>query len=372
MIDWQNVLGQLGRKRILIAPLDWGLGHAVRLVPVINELLENGHNILLAADKAPLQFLRMEFPQLLWIQFPGTAVKYSGSKSQIIKMLFLLPSFLLSIRREHKKLNTIIRIHNIDIVISDNRYGAWSKSAYCIILTHQLMLKMPVGMKFLEGFIHRFILHFIKNFDECWIPDFKEKPGLSGDLSHKYPLPANARFIGPLSRFNNLEKITPDINCCDILVILSGPEPQRTLLEQLLTEQLTISDLQTIVLRGKPEEEKSPEIAGNITFYNHLTTSEICKLIGNSKIVICRSGYSSIMDLIALQKKEAILIPTPGQTEQEYLAEYYKTRNFYYSETQNNFNLYKAMKEMNDYNPIFDIKVRTSQMLKISSFQKQE
>jgi UDP:flavonoid glycosyltransferase YjiC (YdhE family) len=161
----------------------------------------------------------------------------------------------------------------------------------------------------------------ISRFDECWIPDYEESPGLSGDLSHKYPLPKNAKFIGPLSRFILPEPFSEkDTANSKIMVIISGPEPQRGIFEDLLTRQLLELNHPGTILSGKPESENHSTFIGKLTILSHLPTDEMNSLLKSSSLVICRSGYSSIMDLHALGLK-ALFIPTPGQTEQIYLAE---------------------------------------------------
>jgi len=316
----QNFIPKIeGKQRILIAPLNWGLGHATRCIPIINELFSQGHQIIIAADGYPLQLLQQEFPQLEFVEFPSFSIHYSTGRFQIGKLLLSLPKILMDICREHRQLQSYIKQYNISYVISDNRFGLWTKLVPCVYITHQLMVKMPKSLSIFEPLgwrIHRF---FINKYTACWIPDEAENGGLSGDLAHKYPLPKHARFIGCQSRFS----CTPDILPAETyhtVVVVSGPEPQRSLFEKEWTDKLLRKGETVLIIQGLPQQEIRKKQLANITLVSHLSTPELKAQLLTAKQVICRSGYSSIMDLHVLNRK-ALLIPTPGQTEQEYLAE---------------------------------------------------
>lgn len=308
-----------GTQRILVAPLNWGLGHATRCIPIINNLLSQGHQVIIAADGYPLQLLQQEFPLLQYIEFISFSVRYSTGRFQIGKLLLSLPKILMDIWSEHRKLQTYIKQYNISYVISDNRFGLWSKHVPCVYITHQLMVKMPKSLFVFEPFgwlIHRF---FINRYTACWIPDEAENGGLSGDLAHKYPLPKQARFIGCQSRFFYTPDIVP-AETYHTVVVVSGPEPQRSLFEKEWIEKLLGKEKTVLIIQGLPQQEVNTKQLANITLVSHLPSPELKAQLLTAKEIICRSGYSSIMDLHVLNKR-ATLIPTPGQTEQEYLAE---------------------------------------------------
>jgi uncharacterized protein (TIGR00661 family) len=323
------------QKRILICPLDWGLGHATRCIPIIRLLLQKNAEVIIAADGRPLALLQQEFPQLQFIVFRGYSISYPDSGSMAFKMLLAAPKILKGIKEEHLALQKIIEAKKIDIVISDNRYGCWSKKARSIFITHQLMIKSP----FAEKLLHKKVLRYVANYDECWVPDLEGGNNLSGDLAHKYPLPANAFFIGPLSRFTFSDPAKPEY---DVMAIISGPEPQRTIFEQLLRKQIQESNLKYLLVLGTPEVENSIREDKNVKSISHLNTSDMEQCILKSKIIVARSGYSTIMDLAVLGKK-AVFVPTPGQTEQEYLAESLSNRGIAYSQNQSDFDLQKAL-----------------------------
>lgn len=338
-------------KTVLVCPLDWGLGHASRCVPVIQEFLNAGAKVIIGADKRPLAFLRTEFPELEYIEFPGFDIFYPENGSMILKMMGSIPKILKGIRTENGLLKKIINEKNIDIVVSDNRFGLWNNKVKTVFITHQVMIKCPRVLGFIEYFLYRKNLKYIRRFDECWIPDFDKKINLSGDLSHKYKSIPKTFFIGPLSRFYKKPLLNgnEDEALYDAIFILSGPEPQRTIFEQLILEQLSrATHLKTLIVEGLTEENKAPSFGQNPEIYSHLPTNDLFDKITKSNVVICRAGYSSIMDLATTGKK-AVLIPTPGQTEQEYLADYFKNKNIYYSEKQKHFNLLRALSRSSFY-----------------------
>jgi len=312
--------------RILICPLNWGLGHATRCVPIIRTYFADGHELVLAADGYPLQFLKQEFPSLEFIELPSYPIRYSAGKSQIVAMIRNLPNIVKGIYREHKWLCNYLKTNRFDLVISDNRFGLWTKRTTCIYMTHQLMIKMPKRLKLIESlawWLHRQV---INQYTTCWIPDYPENQGLSGDLAHKYPLPRNAHFIGPQTRFLTPEKYTPDTSF-DVVAIVSGIEPQRTLFEESIAKRFGKSNEKTLIVCGKPGDNNQRTELDNLCFVSHIPDMELAQYLIGCKKIIARSGYTTIMDLHALNcLGKAEFTPTPGQTEQEYLAEYIKDR----------------------------------------------
>ncbi len=333
------------QKRILICPLDWGLGHATRCIPIIRLLLKKNAEVFIAADAGPLALLKQEFPQLTFIQLKGYDIQYPKSGSMKMKMLLSIPKIVNGIKVEHAQLDKIIDEYNIDIVISDNRYGCWSKKVKSIFITHQLMIKAPIG----ESILHKKVLKYIDNYDECWVPDLAGENNLSGDLAHKYPLPKNTFFIGSLTRFteNNEQDSSASLGMTSMIAIISGPEPQRSIFEKLVIAQLKQTNLKALVVCGKASEEKTETIK-NIKIVSHLKSDEMQTAIMNADIILSRSGYSTVMDLASLGKK-AIFIPTPGQTEQEYLADMFLKKGIAFSQTQVKFNLKIALEKSKNY-----------------------
>ncbi len=307
--------------RILISPLDWGLGHSSRCIPVIRLLLAAGHNVTLAGSGRSLMLLQKEFPELKSITIQGFSPIFKKSGGMALQLLRMLPVFLRMMVRENRELEALIEQYHFDLIISDNRYGLRNKNIKSIIITHQVMVKAPWWLKFAEYPLYLVSKFLISRFDECWIPDYELASGLSGDLSHKYPLPANALFIGPLSRFSDSElskgQENPEVK---IIAIISGTEPQRSNFEDLVTRQLAETDITATIISGKPESHAKAASQGNLTLLAYASAEKIRTLIAESTLIICRPGYSSIMDLEAMGAK-TLFVPTPGQTEQLYLAE---------------------------------------------------
>jgi len=337
------------KKTVLVAPLNWGLGHATRIVPIVEALLNQNSKVIIAADRRPYEFLKQRFPDTEIIRFPGFEPEYTSKASMALKMALSFPLMLKKGRDANKILQKIISQHQIDIIISDNRFEAYSKDAYSVFITHQLNIQTNGWQRIFKPLITKLINNYIKHYDELWIPDYEDpEQNLSGKLSHVKRLPIkNYHFIGPLSRFKPNEDYNA-IEKKDLIVILSGPEPQRTNLENLLIKQVLQSNLKTTILQSKPEENKIIQ-KENIKFISHAKDEQIAELIKSAKMIISRSGYSTVMDLSVFGKK-AIFIPTSGQTEQEYLANKLKNQGFCYYEKQESFDLNRSLKESEKYN----------------------
>ncbi len=340
MQSLQNI--NIGHKRVLVAPLDWGLGHATRCMPIIKELLAQGFCVIIAAEKVCAILLEKEFPHLKILPLQGYRVSYSkNAQFFFIKMLSQLPKINAAIKKENKWLQQIIEEYKIDIVIADNRYGLHNKNCYCIFITHQLFIK--TGNRLTDWLAKKINYRYINNFDECWVPDVEGNENLAGKLSHPHTKPiVPVKYIGILSRFKKIE-VEKNI---DFLVMLSGPEPQRTMLEEILLEQLENINCKTVFARGLPAA-KDKIFSENVgmEIINHLPAYELNELICSAKTVVARSGYSTIMDLAVLQKA-SILIPTPGQTEQEYLAKFLAEKKYCITASQKNLNLTKELENL--------------------------
>ena len=330
------------RKKVLVAPLDWGLGHTTRCIPIIQELFRQDFTVLLAAEGNSAHLLRKEFPSLTIISLKGYKIAYS--KTQVffkVKLFGQIPKILKAIKQEHTWLQKIIKEYAIDIVISDNRYGLYNTKIKSIFITHQLAIE--TGNTFSNWLVQKLNYRLINKFHECWIPDEEAPFDFAGKLSHPKEMPViQTQYIGILSRF---KKDTAEKNI-DLLVLISGPEPQRTALENMMLLQTTKISLRMVLVRGLPEASSIiVNTNKELQIFDHLPATELNKLIQSSNFVIARSGYSTIMDLIALQQK-AILIPTPGQTEQEYLAEYLAAKKYFVAVKQRGFNLVKELKNL--------------------------
>jgi len=335
-------------KKILIAPLDWGLGHATRCIPVISELLNAGCEVVIAGNGSSLALLRMEFPELPSVTLPGYQPVYPAAGSMIWKMALQIPKFAEAIKMEHRAVQKIVAEMSIDVIISDNRYGCWSESVLSVLITHQSNVLMPRRFGWLAPFVRRIVGGHMKRFGYWWVPDLPDHR-LSGLLTSFDPAmdASNTFFIGAISRF---ERKPEGAQRFDVAAILSGPEPQRTMLENLVVLQLQRSGLRYFVVRGLPH---MGEMNRSETMSDFMTSHELQELIQSSRIIISRSGYSSVMDMAVLGKK-SIFIPTPGQTEQEYLARDLKKKGIAYAVSQKEFDLQIALKESDRYSGFQD------------------
>ena len=340
---------------VLVCPLDWGLGHATRCIPIIRQLIETGARVILASDGPQLHLLRSEFPQLEHILLPGYKVKFSRIIPLSLRMILYAPRLLLKIKREHKILDQLIKKHNIDIVISDNRYGLWNSNIHSIIITHQLNIIPPAWLRPFEKLLHRHTHQFIEKFNECWIPDAAGKINLSGKLSHSQNLPKNARYVGLLSRFDRENSETKSKNNYKVVAIVSGPEPQRSLFEEALLSQLPLNNLPCLLIRGLPGNTTIHKKNELLDIADHLNAEQLEPILHSKPLVICRAGYSTLMD-IAITGNKAILVPTPGQTEQEYLAKKLSEEGVFYATTQDKLNLKDAFEKAEAANALFPMK----------------
>ena len=298
------------KGKIIVAPLNWGLGHAARCVPIINALLEEKFTPVLASDGNALQFLKLEFPNLETLELPSYHIKYGKN---LKKRLFLqIPTILKAVKEERKIIAGFVTKNNRVLgIISDNRFGVRSSKIPSVYMTHQLNV-LSGFTTFLTSKIHQVI---IKKFDECWVPD-QQKSVFSGNLS-KSNRKLNQKFIGVLSRFQK-EELEKSI---DILIIISGPEPNRTFLEEKLISEFETDERNIVFVLGNVTKNQKKWTSNTITFYNFMLSEELQEHINSSKIIICRSGYSSILDAAVLGKK-VFFIPTENQLEQQYLGKY--------------------------------------------------
>ncbi len=317
--------------KVLVAPLNWGIGHATRCIPIIKQLQEQGFQPVIASDGAALLVLQKVFPNLSSFELPSYKVHYTKKSFWFnLNLLFQLPKFINAYYSEHKYIKALILKQNIKAIISDNRFGVFCKNIPSIYITHQLRVKSG-WTTFLTTFFHKRV---ISNFDVCWVPDSEDLPNLSGKLSHDISINIPVRYIGVLSQF---EKQPTQLKY-DLLVLLSGPEPQRSLLEDKLLQELKETPKKVCFIRGVVSEKQQISTKGNIEIYNFLLGEDLQEKINQSELVLARSGYSTVMDLAVLQKK-AFFIPTPGQAEQLYIAQHLASQKIILFALQNNFSL---------------------------------
>jgi uncharacterized protein (TIGR00661 family) len=307
-------------KNILVAPLNWGLGHATRCIPIIKKLEEYGFTPLIASDGEALQLLQLEFPHLQFLELPSYTISYpKNGKNFRWKMLQSLPKMIFALRKERKLVQKWSIEFGLSGIISDNRFGVFSKDIPSVFMTHQLNV-LTGFTTFLSTKLHQKV---IQKFTECWIPDCAVNPNLSGKLGHLARFNSKIKYISALSRFRKMDSVIKQ----KLLILLSGPEPQRTFLEEKLISELKSYKERVIFVKGIVAEKQEVFQRENVLFYNFMQSVELEQTVNESEMVLCRSGYTTIMDLAKLDKK-AFFIPTPGQFEQEYLAKKFQQEGF--------------------------------------------
>jgi predicted glycosyltransferase len=346
---------------VLVAPLNWGLGHATRCIPLIYTLQELGCNVIIAADGASRTLLVEEFPQLTHLPSPHTEVRYARYQWLFgWAILKLLPRFWLQLQQEQKWIRTTVQRYKIDAIISDNRYGLSHPNIPAVLITHQLGIRTGYG-QLADRLVQQFLYRYINRYQEVWVPDRQTEPMLAGALSHPHHLPsAPLEYIGVLNR---LKTNAPDAasETTQLLVLLSGPEPQRTLLEKIILKQAASFTGQLLLVRGLPSSQPNnpatasvdPSLAmlygvARVRIVDHLTTAQLQQVLPSADFIVCRSGYTTLMEMIPLQKK-LLLIPTPGQPEQAYLADYADRQRYAPQFLQQNFSLGQAIQVANQY-----------------------
>lgn len=321
-------------KKILVAPLNWGLGHASRCVPLIRELQRLGAQVVLASDGDALALLRHEFPELPAYELPAYGIRYHGG-NMVVDLGRQLPAMLTAIYQEHRRIGELIKALGLEGLVSDNRYGCFSRHIPCTFVSHQINIRIPVpGLAGTVNLLHR---QLIRRFDEVWVPDLPGEQNLSGGLSHG-PGCQGFRYVGALSRMQML----PEPLRYDGIAVLSGPEPQRSRLEELLLAQMTTLPHRFLLVQGKTRESNRSLLKENVEVVSSLGSAALNRAIMAARLFIGRSGYSTIMDLARLGKP-ALLIPTPGQTEQEYLARLLDDSGLFAIQSQDKLDLPLAM-----------------------------
>lgn len=341
-----------GKNKILITPLNWGLGHATRCIPIIYTLIKQGFTPVIASDEAALLLLQKEFPKLKSYELPSYNITYpKNSKFFLGHFFFKIPHFFNTLKAENKVVRKIVAEENIIGIISDNRFGCYHTKVKSVYITHQLQVLSgfwtPITSK-----IHQKI---IQNFDACWVPD-DENHTFSGELSKVHLPKTKMYFVGILSRFKHQKAIVK----YDYLILISGPEPERSRFEDLMINTFKNTSKKVLLVQGKVKSHQKIKRQNGIDIFNFMTQNQLQQTIADSCIVISRSGYSTVMDL-AIMGKKAFFIPTSGQTEQLYLAKCFESKKIAPFALQHQFKK-SDLKKVNLYDG-FAIETKSSEKL---------
>jgi UDP:flavonoid glycosyltransferase YjiC (YdhE family) len=333
---------------VLVSPLNWGLGHATRDIPVIRALLAHGHEVTIAACGNALSALQQEFPACRCRNFPDYSVPLSAKNFFLARFIAALPLLLGGVARERRNLAALLAEDRYDLIISDNRLGVYSDRIPSLFITHQLRYHLPwiAWPAELAGIPINSYLH--GKFDRVIVPDNPPGPcSLAGKLSRAETALTRSRayYAGILTSTRRRE-VKEDL---DYLILISGPEPQRTRLEERLLPQARALPGTVAVLLGSPGRAGMGESDGRCTVQSYASTEEKEILMNRARFIICRSGYTTMMELAELGKRHALLIPTPGQPEQEYLAGYYERNGWFPAREQHRINLREDLKLAGEY-----------------------
>lgn len=345
---------------VFVAPLSWGLGHATRDIPIIRELLKHNHKLTIASSGPALTLLQKEFPNCTFIHFPDYPAPYTKSRFYVAKFTAYIPLIISAIHVEEKTARRLFKENKYDLIISDNRFGVYSENTPSFFLSHQLRFSAPKIVSFAEELAQTFNSHFHEKFTRVIVPDNSpETVSLSGKLSQNTRQATLKRiyYAGILSSIRKLD-VEEDI---DFLISISGPEPQRTMLEEVLMKQVQKLPGKKMVLLGRPTEDfeykmpaRSDVTSGaggdNLTTVkSYAGREEMSVLTNRAKFIISRSGYTTVMEIAELGKKQCLFIPTPGQTEQEYLSKYYQEKGWFYSKSQYSLDIERDVEEAKKY-----------------------
>jgi uncharacterized protein (TIGR00661 family) len=339
-------------KHILFAIMGWGLGHATRCIPIIRSLMKENH-VILASNGISTTLLNQEFSSLKCIDYPDYAIRYPKNKMMLLPLIALqLPSIILKLIKEYLQTQKVINDENIDLIISDSRYGVYSTGLPTYFISHQLRFQLSGIFKTIEFLGEWFNIFMFRRYEKIIIPDIQSDQNLTGDLTHTGKIFNHPKlyYLGVFCSVSKMD-IKEDI---DYLFSVSGPEIQRTLFEEIILDQISHIPGKKVVVLGKPDDKRTYDNIENTEIYNHVNREKQNELLNRAKFVVCRSGYTTVMELVALNKP-ALMIPTPGQTEQEYLASHYKETGLFFTANQNGLDLLAELnKSQNFTQPCMD------------------
>jgi uncharacterized protein (TIGR00661 family) len=352
---------------LLFSCLDWGLGHTTRSIPLIQEFEAQGCEVIVACNSIQKKILYSELRNVRYVDLDGYGVTYADGKwATRFKIAWQFRKILTRIKLERRWVHHFVAENRIDALVSDNRYGFTHPLLPSILITHQLFVQTGFG-GLIDNALQRFLYYLIKRFVVCWVPDFASENSLAGILSHPKTFPPiPVKYIGPVSRFSNCRN-EKNFNY-DVVIILSGPEPQRTILEQAILNEIQNWQKKIFLVRGLPDKTLQID-SKNLQVKNHLDASALNEIICQSEYVICRPGYTSMMDVLKLRKK-TIVVSTPGQGEQAYLAQYLSSKQLVMSIPQKNFSLTTALDQAEKFqfayinNDMQDYKVAISEFVR--------
>ncbi|MGH8145480.1 MAG: glycosyltransferase [Rhodanobacteraceae bacterium] len=326
-------------RRILYGVYHWGLGHATRSLGLIRALIERGDHVIVMMQPGPgMRLLQSELGDACeYFPFRDTPAPFSRYPAIFyLRMTAAMPWVLAGYRREHRAAEKLVAERHIDCVISDSRFGVWSQAVPSYVIFHSVHQVVPFFSSFTQRFTEWGQRDLLKGFTKVLIPDVAENGGLSGWLGHDPDFDwgdGRLVYIGPLSSVPRMD-VEQDV---DVFFSVSGIEPQRGLLEKLALASLPELSGRIVVTLGRPSDDSVREIAG-ATVYGYLDRQRQAEMLNRAKLVVTRSGYTTLMELAGLGRK-ALFVATPGQSEQEYLAKFHRDRGYVWSVEQKHLDI---------------------------------
>lgn len=333
--------------KILFAASSWGLGHATRDLILIQALMDAGHSVTVLSTDRALKLLRGELAdQCDYIDLPDIPKALGHtSASFYLKMTMALPLVFRTFRREHRFVDELCRAGKCDRIVSDSRYGVWSRDVPSYHLMHTLHQISPFRVRLVEHVIESIQRGLLSGAKKVLIPD-QEENGLAGELCHD--LVAFRRdqieYLGILSSVLRMP-VEQDI---DYFITVSGVEPQRSILEKKVLRQARELDGRVVITLGRPDLPFSVSDDGRLAIYSFLGRRRQAEMLNRARTVVSRSGYTTLMELAELGKR-ALMVPAVGQSEQEYLAGLHERRGTMHSVPQSRLNLARDLRDAERY-----------------------
>ncbi len=322
--------------KVFYAVLNMGLGHAARSLPIIKAFQKRGWEVIVGSNGRALEFLKIELPDTIFEETPGYDIQYAKNGNLAPKLAAQFPKLLKKIHEEQVFCDRAVKKYTPDLVMSDHCYGIYHQRVLSYFLSHQIHFEMPAGLELLAPLVSKFNLKYHRRFSRVIIPDFPSEDGglLGGRLSRVSPIKNKYFFSGFLSSVS----VLPVEKKIDLLVSISGPEPQRSIFEDIVLQQIEAVPGKKIVVLGKSESTDVQKVTKDLVIYAHVPRKKMSELLNRADLVVSRPGYSTLMELAELGKK-ALLVPTPGQTEQNYLADRVMKKCWYYTVKQTDLKL---------------------------------
>ena len=293
-------------QNILFSALNWGYGHVMRSLVLLKKLVKQGNKLYVVGTDEQITLFKTEGLEASYIHQEGYPFQFGGNGNFSLDLFKNLSALKQHFVREQKNVEQLCADFAIDLVIADQSLGVFSRKVPSILITHQLNLPLSWWEKPAQAFYNK----QLKNFQQIWIPDQAPPNNLAGRLSETNR--KNVTYIGWLSRFTEIPKVDKQF---DVGVLVTGPQPYAQQFFEEMCKRFENSPEKVFIIYNGTNLRTHK----NIVIFQHQATAEMAELLCSAKLLITRSGYSTLMDLYALGIRNVELHATPGQAEQLYL-----------------------------------------------------